>query len=403
MADSPLPDLQVRPFSGLTFPWAEYQPGSGIGTGTAHLGTDIGGVVLEMKVMIFWEDLTDAVQEMLGYSWRDTSTGTPVLRRVIPWQHPYFNQLFVKAITSVQGVQLRGTNVSDPVDFFAPLLGGVGAGFLPNGGPWSEFYLAILTVQFWRPPYYIRTDEDILDEEGDQQEWLRYLDKHWSFSAQVLHRNSSSAKFFPGQGVASNKPFVGGVGQVVSHAKISRRWYQIPEAALFEPLNDFTLNGIPQNLLYTLTPTTNPITLFVYTKGSPILGTVNSPIGGGIVDDPDKRFLGFPMGTLRLESIEIVPVPLQLPPYLMNIPVFSGNEAISQQQYDVVFHFDYFDPPRAPSGAGPLGLDRRGHNLVPYTGDGMWYVMHFTNAVEGTATTTTMFQYSDMTDLFFII
>jgi hypothetical protein len=104
------------------------------------------------------------------------------------------------------------------------------------------------------------------------------------------------------------------------------------------------------------------------------------------------------MGTLLYEGCEITPQPLQLPPFLMQVGILNGAEPISQVQYDVTFRFVYFDPPRA-SGGTPF----RGHNLMPWARDGLWYHVHSKGAVTGTATPTTAFQYSDFRDLFSVL
>jgi hypothetical protein len=105
-------------------------------------------------------------------------------------------------------------------------------------------------------------------------------------------------------------------------------------------------------LIFTQTPASNIIVpSYTYPAGSTLPGCVNGPIGGGSDDsNPATRFFGFPAGTLLYIGAEITPRDLQLPAGLMSIPTFGiTNEPISQVQYDVTFHFDYFDPARAAS------------------------------------------------------
>lgn len=402
---SPFPDLQDYPFDNLSFPWAEKT--GGVSPSDGHLGED--GVAWGMVMYVYWKDLPKACYELLGYSWRDTETQPPNspgisgpngpnywLRRVLPWQHPYFNQLFVKSISSIKGIRMAGTNTISVDDFSeSPSEGSTGSG-LPNLGPWSDYFLAELTIQFWRPTYAIRSDEDILDDFGNPQEWLRYLDKEWQVDTQMLSREGMVFKYVNG-GLAGTFP--GSVGQKVTHLKLKRRWHNIPEAAIFA-LVDGVPNGVPKNQLYTTTQTENPITGYIYAGGKSTGFCVNSPIGGGTTDTADLRFLGFPMGTLLLEGIEFIPKPLPLPPYLMDIPAIN-NEPISQVQYDVVFHWDYFDP---PAGSGE---SFQGHNLMPYPGNGLWYAVQSQQDDDDPPTTSgdllTPFQYIDMTDLFRIL
>ena len=492
MPGHPFPDLQVHPTSGLSFPWAEYHPGQVVGSFDAHLGTD--GVGLGMNMLILWSDLVTACQEILGYSWRDSSVAPSRLRRVLPWQHPYMNQLRAKAISRVQGIRIEGNSIDNPGDdVFSTSLGNAGLGYHPNTGPWSEFHLAQLTISFWRPPYFVRSDQDI-EYFGEPQEWLRYVDKNWELDTQMLSREGSTFMFARGQGL-DGRQFQGSVGQKLQRVTIKRRWYQIPEAALFDNLVDLTPNGLPLNFLQTQTGTYNPVTNYYYPPGSPISCCVNSPIGGGTDDtDPELQFFGCPIGTLLYLNPEFQVQPLHLPPALMQIPGFDGNEPISQVQYDVVLKFDYFDPPRvsgtdvdtvggkypvfyvrltnggsgwsddpdklppsvvfsAPGGGGVTatgvgvvsgtkvaaialqdagsgytsaptvtitdpnvggtgtgatakayllkGLPKynwRGHNLMPFSGNGFWFAVQ---SQQGPVTTP--FQYADFTDLFQIL
>lgn len=478
---SPLP-LQVHPNSGLLFPWAF--------TGSFNLHLTDQGVGWAETMMIYWEDLEDAIVALLGYSWRDTSTvatlGFPTLRRKLPWQHPYFNQLWVQGISEVRGLRMQGTNQTSPPedgghDFQTPG-GGAGVGTPLNFGPWTNYERALLVIQFHRPPYFVRSDADIVDPNtGYQQEWLRYVDKHWSLSTQVL---TSGVGRFLWAGSPSNSGTAGyanglpgSVGQVVQHQRLSRTWYQIPEAALFNTAQDATPNGQAVGVVYQSTSVYNPITGYYHQGGliNPIANCVNSPIGGGLIQlegtttagsavvtmastaglhgmgggydgdmvfgtgirtgtsvvsvvantsvtlsvaatasgtvtlgfisdyDVANRLFGCRMGTLRYDGVELIPRPLQLPPYLMQIPIFAGNEAISQQQYDVRVMFDIFDPPRAQmtSGSYPGGA-ARGHNLMPFSGNGMWYPVNSQQGADGTLNPPflTPHPYADLTDIF---
>lgn len=482
---SPLP-LQIHPNSGLLFPWAF------TGQFNLHLSDD--GVGWAETMMIPWKFLEQALVALIGYSWRDTSTiptlGFPTLRRKLPWQHPYFNQLWVKGISEVRGLRMQGTSETSPPEDgghdFSTTGSGSGDGTPLNFGPWTNYERALLVIQFHRPPYYIRSDADIVDPNtGYQQEWLRYVDKHWSLASQVL--TSEGGRFLwsgsPSNsgtgGYANGMP--GKVGQVVQHQKLSRTWYQIPEAALFATAQDATPNGQAIGVVYASTSVYNPITGYYHQGGqiNPIVNCVNSPIGGGLISlaatltagnttvampstaglhgqgggydgdmvfctgnpgaintgtsvvsvvantsitlsvaptasgavtlqfisdyDTANRLFGCRMGTLRYDGVELIPRPLQLPPYLMQIPVFAGNEAISQQQYDVRIMFDIFDPPRSQRANGTYpGGAARGHNLMPFSGNGMWYPVNSQKGVDNTLDPPflTPHPYADLTDLF---
>jgi len=355
-----------------------------------------------MQIYVYWADFMTAITELLGYSYRNPGNMAaggatpPFMQRILPWQHPYFNQMFVKAITHVQGMRLEGTNSG-------PLFGGgggVGGGVPANLGPWSEWNIVKLTLQFWRPPYFVRNDASITID-GFPFEWLRYIDNDWQVSSQMLSKGQGSFKFVNGLG-----SFPGQVGQVISHGKLSKRWYDIPGKCLFDQLPiDGSCVGLPSNILYTKTATTNPITnttgVFTYPAGSPMLGCVNSPFGGGVTDTESLRFFGMRMGTLRLDGVDFIPKPLQLPPTIMKIPVIAGtNEPIAQQQYDVVFHFDYFDP---PSGEDLVTFPERvGHNLMPCFNNNLWLAVRTVQNAGFVQLPpyTTPFQYAVFQDMF---
>lgn len=421
----PFPQLQQYPNDGLSFAWAAYEGGGS--SFTATLGPD--GVGVGMIMDIHWGDLEKALQELLGYSYREPSasgSGAFIIKRVLPWQHPYLNQLVVKRVDRVQGIRNEGNSVSDPEDIDWIVGSGIsfGIGAPTNYGPWSEYHLARLTISFWRPPYYLRTDADILDVFGQPQEWLRYVDKNWSISTTMLSKENSTYAWAGGPTVApTNVNFSGSVGIPISHSRVVRRWYQVPEACIFSIIDSVPV-GTPDNFLYMQSETQNPITGYTITPSTtpgdaayqayPIPGTVNSPIGGGVDDsDSELRMFGCRMGTLLFLGAEFTPRDLQLPPYLMNIPVFANNEAISQVQYDVTLMFDLFDPPRSraisedDTGTMPLtgaivNQACRGHNLMPWSGNGMWYPVTTQNPAGGTSAATP-FNYADFRDLFTVL
>lgn len=422
---NPIP-LQVFPQSGLSFPWAF--------EGRMNLRAGQDGVHWSEVMQIYWQDLEIAITQLLGYSWRDTTSTPHRLRRKLPWQHPYFNQLWVKNVAEVSGLGVPRPNSTDPDEFFGPALGNVGLGTPLNFGPWADFERARIILQFWRPPYTLRSDEDIEDDLGDPQEWLRYVDNNWSSTVQVLSRDSNQLRWAPGATPGATSGLPGGVGQTVVHQRVSKTWYEIPAAAIFAPAQDTTPTGQALNFLYSQTPTVNPITGYQYGVGWPLPNAVNtstliptathaagltsgsatvtvSTTAGVIVgasvygtgvqpgtivlsfvantsvtlsvavtvtgtqnltftyDDPSEQLFGCYLGTLRYDYAEVRTRDLQLPPYLMQIPAFANNEPIAQVQYDVTFHFDLFDPPCLPSVVGTV----RGHNFMPYPGNGLWY------------------------------
>lgn len=415
------PVMQVWPSSGLTFPWAEYVPDPRQSSMEGSAGPD--GVGMAMTIWLPWANLGDALQQILGYSYRDTSSGTSVLRRKLPWQNPYTNQMWVKNISSFRGRQLKDLAIN-----LGQAIGGVGSGSPGNAGPGATYAFAEMTIHFWRPPYYVRTDKDILDGSGKPQEWLRYVDRNWQIGTQMLSREGQTFIWATNGGQSiGGVGFPGSVGQKITKFGVSRRWYEIPEACLFSTTSDSTPQGLPTNLVYIQTDTRNPITNYLYkaldgggNRISPIGGCVNTPVGGGphqgsapwVTDnDATKRLFGCRMGTLLYTGAELIPRPLQLPPFLMQIPEFANNEAISQQQYDVVMHFEIFDPPRSQATGGAPS-EYRGYNCMPYSRNGLWYAVTsqggFDDSAPPTAGTAghelmTAFMYADLSDLFQVL
>ena len=449
------PDLKVHPASRLSFPWSEYQTEPVLGSSTHTFGSD--GVTVGMKMLILWEDLSRACQELLGYSWRDdrnlTSRGTPFLRRKLPWQHPIWNQLYIKRISEVRGVRHQGFDVGpdEPI--------GSGAGEMPNIGPAATYKLAELTLHFWRPPYYVRSDAAILEPgtNNNPREWLRYVSKQWDMSLNMLSRENSTFQWIPGIKSRTAGPlFTGSVGQTVTHFRVSRTWYEIPEQALFNTISGGIPDGLPA-IVYTLSSVENPLSLYyaalgttqtnftttttigtssttitstrttrlsttpsggdlaaargyIYPGNSPMGGCINSPVGGGRAVDGAgtwidltiaSRLFGCRTGTLRFDGVTFTPKPLQLPAILMQIPSLAAVEPLSQQQYDVTFHFDLFEPPPGSNYGSPLV----GHNLFPYSGNGLWYpIISQRDANDDTiGPNLPPFHYADFSDLFYIL
>ena len=480
----PFPALRFHPTSGLDFPWAEYHPDGVTGSSSHSFGPD--GVTVGMRMLIYWDSLPFALQQLLGFSWRDDGTltprGTPWLRRKLPWMHPIFNQLYVKRISEVRGIRQQGKV------FRSIMLGGRGGSqaeirtggptgpgvpYRPNLGPWTDFFLADLTIHFWRPPYFVRTDAAIVDPvTRNPREWLRYTSKQWDMQLSMLSRENAVFQWLPGvKPPSSSTYFTGSVGQAVTHLRANRTWYQIPEQAIFRSIDSSGMpEGVPRNFVYTQTAVENPLSKYdralgstqttynttltttvtgsvtitttsttrttigttapnasqllaaagyVYPAESPLGGCVNAPIsptgGTGVtvyaVDalgnwtdlTTASRFFGCYTGTLRYDGVTIEPQPLQMPPELMLIPLFqtSAMEALSQQQYNVTFHFDLFEPPPGPTYGTPI----RGHNLFPFAGNGKWYPLltqkDINNATSGPKLTP--FEYADLSDLFYIL
>lgn len=310
----------VHPESGLSFPWSEWISREGWSQ-DGSFGADDQGANAVFNVMIQWEDLDTALQELLGFSYRQqevrlNADGTttllpPVLRRNLPWQHPRWNNLWCTRIAKFRGVKVVGKDSR----VIVPRVG------LSTAGLSSTYKFAILYLNFSRPRYVIMSDED-----ATHGEWQRYTDRNWSMSTQILQREANLFKY--DEGIPAGKTIPASLGIPLGKGELQRTWHQVPQACLFTPEPD----GFPTNLIKNLS-------------------TVN-----------DAQFFGSPAGTLLYMGPTVKPRPLQMPAALMFI-----SDLTLQQQYDVTFRFLFFDP--APLGAG---VTIRGHNLVPWF-DGKWY------------------------------
>lgn len=319
MADHPFPELEVQPGSGLSFPWAFKTDSRG--PGDANFGPT-GSRAVEVMI-INDEDTDDALQELLGYSWRDASTYDPpttgaTLRRVLPFQHPYYTQLYCTRIVKSEGVS--------PLDIEIGI----------EGAPFQAYNLLYLTLEFSRPPYALLEDDEIgVDPTtGVAQEWLRYTTWVWSPGVEMLSREGTTFNYTSGTGpMASGQPFPGSIGYPVVKTKLTMTWHQLPQFGIYDA------NNFPNNVLYD------------FFNGDRLTSTVNA-----------SSFFDVDIGLLLYIVPEIVPHPLQLPPDLMKL----GNENFLLQ-YDAILHFLFFDPPLGPGATGPGG-----HNTAPWA-DGFWY------------------------------
>ncbi len=325
---SPVPDLQIQPNSGLTIPWAEFISRAG-STSDASFGAD--GTVLGMNILVYWTDIETAIQQLLGYSYRDTSAGAgnTVLRRILPFQHPLWNQLWCTRIAKIHNVQFTGKEVG-----LVSEVTGVSSDSV------STYTLALLTLQFTRPEYPVLTDSQITGENGQQQEWLRYVDRLWMPSVQVISQEGNQFTFR--DGTPAGRKFQGSAGIAIGQVSLTRRWHQLPEQAVYNS------DGFPQNLFVDST------------SGNVILGSVNRYDSSAF---SDGSFFGCAAGTLRYDAPEIIPRPLQIPPVLMGLV----GETF-QLQYDVVFHFTFFRGRRKSTA-----INLQGHNCFGWAGDQFWY------------------------------
>jgi hypothetical protein len=405
--------LPIQPESGLTFPWAELIQ-QGRDMSTLSMGPD--GVTADMKMLVYYKDLSDAVQQILGYSQRitfqavaiaSTSAATPVVVNAPG------HGLETGSVTTISGTtqaSLNGVWTVTEIDAnnfslnFSVNPGGIGSGgFLqsstlqrnlpfrhprwdqlwcsrvasfkgiqPQGnelqtiaaaqqitgtataGVTASWTLAELGLQFVRPPYAVLSDNQAGSSGG---EWNRFTDRHWKPSVQMLSREGGTFKFAEGNALSGSPP--GPLG-LAFPGSIGHKLPKLKLTRTWYQLPELCIYdqyGFPANLIQ-------------------YLATVNNAV-----------MWGRPAQTLLLEGFEVTPKPLQLPLELMGL--LSNN--LIQLQYDVTFQFEYFRP---PPGTNTTTV---GHNCFPWAGDALWYLAKAANTL-GTA-----YQLADFNGLFSVI
>lgn len=337
MARAPYPELTFHGpgTNHLPFKWAELVTPHGGSYNSSHSNS---GCSASTEIIIEYQDLELAIGSLVGYSQviRDKGTGDAIrLSRNLPWQHPKWLGLWCTRITSATGYQALGKTQA-------------------LQGPVALDSYVKLGLEFTRPPYPILSDADVArvvrqDGTNYYPEWNRFTDRLWTPSVEMISRQQGSLMFI--EGSKRGGRFMGAIGYPISKVGLQRRWYQIPESGIYNS------SGLPVPMIK------DPVT------GQTCMSTVNKGIylnGGGF----QSTFLGCDQGQLLYLQSEIIPQPLPIPGYLMNL----GFGETYPLQYDIVFRFMYFDPPRGSTSTF------QGHNCFPYARDANWYAGTTLNA-----------------------
>jgi hypothetical protein len=351
--------------TALPIPWTWWHGESGYGSEEISFGPD--GMHAGCIIIIRWIDLFVAIQALLGYSYRDTSalntsgvgsTGLSVLRRVIPWQHPLYNQLYCTRIVKFEGMEPIG-NTGQP-NKIGPTLAPTTA------GPYPVYNYAKLYLEFTRPPYPVLCDSYIQDANGFQQEWLRYTDRNWDKSVETLNKPGQTFKYTDGLAAVRGASYNYSFSSRLVKFLVKRRWYQIPQEAVYDGATELPVNiGFDDNL-------TDAQAIACQGPGGTgrlgcILQTVNSNVDNNGNPLP---FFGGVAQCYRYVDFKVHQRPLQLPPELMGLTYIangiSNEYRYNQQQVDVEFFFEYFQPPPGKNATV------FGHNCRPWS-DGRWY------------------------------
>lgn len=267
--------------------------------------------------LVPWNKQRSAARFFLGFAYTDTSTARLV--REVPEQHPTFPWLYADSI-SFTPYLIRSN--ADNVDG-EPKVTSV---FYPNlKTGYYEYAVATVRYRSFRCRFlddsYIATAQD---------EWQRYtyFETESKFEALQVTGGLSQLTFAEGTG-ASGQPLAGTtkfgapMAMLLSKTGFTLYWLQVP----FDYVSESTSYFYPTKILN-------------------CVGTVNS-----------STFLGnFDAGTVLMNPPRFVE---------KRFPVADDNPVEPLRSVDIAIPFEFFDPPRG--GGAPTV---RGHNLMPFAGDG---------------------------------
>lgn len=258
-----------------------------------------------------------AARWFLGFAQADT-TAPWLLRRELPQWHPQLPQLLAYDVSVVELVPKANEDL-DPV---RP----------KKASPFDADYYsanyeeALLSVRYRNFLYRFRNDDDIANPED---EWQRYtfIQTEPRVEALTVTGGMSQLTFAEGAGgaqpTAGTTKFGAPIAAILSKKGIVVNWYDVPYEYLSENQH-----------------------IFLPTKLDAIMGKVNTDL-----------FLGeFEPGTLLAE------------PYRYTISTWSvrpEDQLDPLRKVTLAIPFTFFDPTRG--AATPLA---RGHNLMPWSGDG---------------------------------
>lgn len=294
----------------LSFPWTEYISKSGW-TGDAAFRPGDARVV--MNIIIHFSDLLKAVKEILGYGKKNDG----LIDRKLPWRHPLFTWMYANSILKVQGIQWQSR---EP-----------GSGY----GPYSGYGYALISVQFWTPPYKIKDNASTTKE---QERFVERMLTHASDSiniekGQIIWATTHA----PPSTIVSAKPFHTQLSLFLSKVNYQLKWCQVPDVGLFTG-DGFEADGDPTN----------------------IFECVNGINSG--------TFIGKPAQTLRCDTPQFIPYMYPVEPWVLGL---NGLNDIPRM-WDVVFNLLYFDPPLG-NAIGPVPETQRGWNNCPDPFTGLWH------------------------------
>lgn len=280
--------MQVRPASGLSFPWEEHIDG-GAGYSQGYVfARNLSQCTMTLDCP--WSNFVSnqAVREVLGETRFARPGGVALLTRTVPMQHPKFQYLRASKIVGVQGVGPNGKDVEDI----------------------AKYDRARLTVQFQQLNYRVVNNQTLANAFGGK-EYHRWVTRKVTPVVTFLTQERGSWVWFNGN--RPGDPVTFGTPQMVCKNNVELTWLSVPGAGLFGSI----LSGRAAN----------------QENG---IGKVNSEV-----------WLGFPKETLLLASISYAESFLFQPAAEIGMNSLGDPSVL----YDVTFHMVYFDPPNVVDAA----------------------------------------------------
>jgi hypothetical protein len=294
-----------------------------------------------------WNKQRSAVRYFLGFARADTAAPWR-LRRDNPHWHPVFPWLYAHSISFAPYVVKANTANPNREPY-------VESPFSDDN--WAANYRHVIaTVKYRAFNHEFLPDDEI---PGPEFEWQRNTTFRTAGRLEVLSADGiSQLKFAETSGTGPSlaglgTAFPAPVGVLMPKTSFSIDWNAVP----FEYLSSSAFYFKPDKLLA-------------------CVGKVNS-----------TAFLGLPAGTCLMQPYEYTDFPWPIASDTSQSTVYEILKGVN-----VRFNFDYFNP--TPGAAAPL---TRGHNLMPWRGDGRWYAA----TRDGTANTAkALLEYTDFREIF---
>lgn len=278
-----------------------------------------------------WNKQRSAARHFLGFTYADSASPYR-LHREAPAKHPIFPWLYCESVSFTPFIPLS----NEDHDTGSPVIQSIFDDELKV----AYYDQAICTVRYRNFRCRFLTDEDVIAAQDEWKRWA-YLDLEPKIEALQVTGGLSQLTFAEGGGANQPKPGPAATGSVfgapmatlLAKTGFSLVWLNVP----FDYLSDNSLIFRPAKILARV-------------------GTVNSePLLNGMFD----------AGTMLLQPPRFVE---------KRYPVAAETAEEPLRSVDVLLNWEFFDPERGATGtSGATTIDpneTRGHNLMPWSGDG---------------------------------